>query len=293
LAAPLPLLTPEAANSTKLRYEVSKYFGWWKRAKTVSLEGAGQVFPSNLPVSDVASASSAFLGGICLSSTYTAAVGAVHSKFVPWLALGSKAAIKEGAEFRRGEELFNKMNSFTVNEKTLNRFADETVVASADGGYTDNTGIAFAVAAGATEITAFANTAFGKKDESWSNLFSDDVVRYNMFGIPELRFPIFNESVAFADAQDASFSSLVLPEAARHLKGIRTGVVRATTADSKWFGIPAGRTITMRIVSVTSDLFIGGLNNFKDYNAFVQEIVDCLVSPENEAVVLGILPSVS
>merc|ERR1711934_639290 len=85
----------------------------------------------------------------------------------------------------------------------------------------------------------------------------DDVA----LGIYELYFQIFQETAQQVQAQINNFETLDVGTT-KFLKSVKLGTLTVTTANNDAFGISAGRTITLHIVAVDSDLSIGGLNDF-------------------------------
>mmetsp|Transcript_79432 Transcript_79432/g.131471 ORF Transcript_79432/g.131471 Transcript_79432/m.131471 type:complete len:93 (+) Transcript_79432:2-280(+) len=64
------------------------------------------------------------------------------------------------------------------------------------------------------------------------------------------------------------------------LKSVRIGTLKLTTVDCPYFGIEAGRSINLHIISLSSRSGIGGIG-YQTYNTLVQEIVDAFRDPMN------------
>merc|ERR1712064_216030 len=91
--------------------------------------------------------------------------------------------------------------------------------------------------------------------------------------------------------QYAQFTELELTGSAKYLAGIKVGTLTATTLENPWFGITAGHEVKIHVVSVGSSMKIGLGDDFFHYDHLLQEIVDCLISPQNvEAVRSELLP---
>jgi len=165
-----------------------------------------------------------------------------------------------------------------------------------DSGFTDGTGISQAVSEGSREVLSFLNldSTTGDYDKpiyleklfTSGTKFTNDTREQD-----KIIFPIFAEFAAAVQVKYAHFTELAVPSSAKYLAGIRVGSLTATTVDNAWFGITAGHEVKINIVSIGSPTQIGFGVDFFDYDHLLQDIVDCLVSPNNvEAVRRELVP---
>jgi len=81
--------------------------------------------------------------------------------------------------------------------------------------------------------------------------------------------------------------SLRESEGSEFLKLFMVATIRGTTIKNDLFGIGAGRSITLRVVYVKTDLQIGMLSDYARYGGLAQEIELCMLSKANAEVMAG------
>merc|ERR1711972_57468 len=174
-----------------------------------------------------------------------------------------------------------------VNQAAVEGLADDVVHAVIDGYYSDDSGIGQALRGGAVEIVAYLDT--DRKNLPWDlvNLFTGPFVLEGESH--ESQFPVFREQAASILTQYEAFPKLNVSSGAKFLNSISVGTVQAVTVDSKLWGIPGGRAVTLHVVGVSSLVSIGGLNSFYNYDLLTQEVIETIVSPENAQLVQDVL----
>lgn len=138
----------------------------------------------------------------------------------------------------------------------------------ADGMFADNTGVAQAVAAGATVVTTFQNDGCAM---IW-DLFIDQ---------PPLHEPIFERMNAEA-AYNANKTCVTLDSDRKFLQSFCMGTITATTIDQPLFGISAGQTVHLNLVCPDA-----GLNVFSpvpDILVAMRELMETMALPDNAAI---------
>lgn len=163
--------------------------------------------------------------------------------------------------------------------------ADELYDALIDGGFSDGTGIAQAVSAGASEVVVVLNSFSTNQPEYVAQLFQGGTVVKP--AVPKELFPVFQSPSASAvQTAFTEFETLKLHNSS-YLKVIAFGKIQATTAENKFFGIQGGRDVTLNIINICSELSIGFLANFENYGHLVQEVALTISDPANRDVVLS------
>jgi len=155
-----------------------------------------------------------------------------------------------------------------------------------DAGLTEGTGIAQAIAEGATDIVAFMNLASGNDFDSPSyllKLFKGD--QHGVCGLPVFQSPT-KDGVDAAYSGKGSHGFKQLP-GQMHLKGIKIGTISCVTADNMWLGISRGTSVRLHVVAIGTDLGIvaRGVRSFdplNHYDELVQEIVDCVAAADED-----------
>jgi hypothetical protein len=235
-------------------------------------------FTSDLPVGLTVSSSSAFAGGVAVFERFASRLANDCVDFATWVSNATG-----GRTYEVAKDVHDA--AWLTNGSNFKDFASNSVVALVDGGYTDNTGVAWAVSAGSTEVVALINGF-----SSMGPLFADGPKESGICPACTLYFNVFAETMDDAQAQYTAFDNLTLAsDDFEYVTAIKLGTIETTTVDCKWFGIKAGTRVTVHMLSVeTQDLNIGGsftFNNFYDYATFVQEIVTTLASADNAPVV--------
>lgn len=236
------------------------------------------------PLADVVGASSAFLGGLHLewpkkdSGLFAQISELLGADMSMWIS----TAAADGQGFARAHALVDELfRTRRVTRAQFDGLAAAGLLSVIDGCFTDCTGVAHAVAGGATEVIVLLDHTSSGAPVSLLRLFG---------GGGSEEFRIFAEDAeeirARCDSADC-FRRLALPPGSQVLLGIATGSLAATTLACRSFGVAAGRPVALHVVSVTATLNLGELENFHDYGVLLQEIVAALTSEQNEAVVLG------
>lgn len=236
-----------------------------------------------LQISGIASASSAAAGWVAMTPILKELPDLSGSSLTPWV-----CTEREGKAFSEASKLVKQV-PVPFSDQALHAVADKAVHGLVDAGITEGTGIAQAVAEGATDIVAFMNLASGNDFDSPSyllKLFKGD--RGGVCGLPVFQSPS-------KDVVDAAYSGKgahgfkQLP-GQMHLKGIRIGTISCVTADNMWLGISSGTSVRLHVVAVGTDLgIIGaparGAQSFEPWNHYdelVQEIVDCVTAADED-----------
>mmetsp|Transcript_99880 Transcript_99880/g.320457 ORF Transcript_99880/g.320457 Transcript_99880/m.320457 type:complete len:607 (+) Transcript_99880:78-1898(+) len=277
--SPLPFCSSTDCNGFMLKYE----------ANGVAVVGAptltfkdifGPAFEESagmVPISSAIAASSAFNGWDGVTSAIGAEQGCIS------LAAWTTGA-KDGKSFVEADSIRNHFFEESVaQEGGIQSMALKAATAGLnpliDGGYADVTGIANAVAAGASSVVAFISCYTGP-DFSTLALFKGTLH-------PGSR--IFNEpSVEEVAKQWDSFTAIPARAGSQFLQKIVYGTISAVTAANEHFGIEAGRSITLDMISIeTANITIGlveegySYNSFYQYGDLVGEIVQTLAeNPE-------------
>merc|ERR1719215_1815533 len=167
-----------------------------------------------------------------------------------------------------------------MTQASVHRLARNGVSAVIDGAYTDNTGVAFAVAAGSTEVVAYLD---GNSEEDalrdLVHLFTD---AYTIEGVAQLAnaSAVFEEKAADGLAECLKFARLEPVATAKHLKSISFGTLTATTAAtaSKLWGIVEGTSVSLRVVAVAAGDATSGQVDAHNFDEIVQDVMDSITS---------------
>merc|ERR1740117_901165 len=202
---------------------------------------------------------------------------------VPWI-----STAPNGEAFAKANTLVGQLNNeqlwypeLGISDKFVDAFAEAGVHGVIDGAYSDNTGIANAVAAGADEVVAVVNSA----DKSLvvtmryvMALFPGGGCPMTCEFTPKALYPVFDSpTAAELQTQINNFTNLDLADS-KYLKFISVGTVIATTTDNRYFGIQSNRKITIHVINVGGAMTIGFGQTFANYATFTQEIVEVLAS---------------
>jgi len=284
-AAPVPYCAPSAlAASTSLRWETPNtgfcFCSSNHRAKSQPLGDFSNLTAAagSLPLCQTVGCSSAFLGGFLLNDIVAKIKSALHGAFPLWASNASEGKAFEAAE-KIVETIRNSGRPATLQQ--CDDLADLGVRALIDGAYTENTGIAHAVASGATDVTAFISTEL----EQLFGMFQGSPTESQSQGVTFLSYSIFAEHHTEIRDRVTEFQSLVMPEGNRVLQGLVVGTLVVTTMQNDSFGITGGRQVTLRIISVSSSLSIGYAEDFREYGVFLGQLVreysDALAMEQN------------
>ena len=243
-----------------------------------------------LPVSRVAAASSAFLGGACVAGWVAAeATALVGLDLVPW---ASNAP--GGRSFSAANALVAQLRHDT-GQQAIDALAAAAVHGVIDGAYTEGTGVATAVAAGATELVVLLNSIRNTSD---AGALSASFLRLFRGGPPPPTQPeatnltqVFEAPLAPAVLQRLqAFRRLSVPAGSLYLSEVALGSFWARTAANPHYGIPsrtcaAGRRVRVHVVSIGSSLNLGEFENLAHYDLLAQEIALAINAPTNAALV--------
>jgi len=251
-----------------------------------------------LPVCEMCAASSAVFGEFGLEGVDSELVLPTGTQLVPWI---SNAPY--GRALREGQALVDKLfQQGAVSKQSLDEITHGCVRGVVDAGLTDGTGIAKAVAMGATRVTALLNldnsaahplgTDF-KTGSFLLRLFQGGSDVGNSSGYRVLQ-PIFEDNAAWVEAQYEQFKVIQASERSELLSGIKVGTIKAKTCESRAFGIPVGQSVMINVVSVGSlnqkySNPIGPPVNYFSYDKLVQEIVNSLLDHKNKELVENLL----
>jgi len=251
-----------------------KVFGREDHRETQSIGAVAQsAFDSELPLGSVAASSSAFAGAVTLTKKLASSLAKDCVDVSTWVSNAPGGHSYGIASDVRG-------SAFATDGENFDDFADRSVLTVVDGAYTENTGVAWAVAAGASEVVAFAGP------DGLVELFAGGSEKFGVCPGCALYFQIFETSADDAAAQFEAFESLALPsDSFQFLTGIKLGTIRTKTLDNQWFGISSGSDVTLHVLDVESEkLRIGGsftFNSFDDYATLVGEIMITMTAPGN------------
>jgi len=247
-------------------------------------EGAGK-----LPVASCVAASSAFLASsFAYGNDKTDYIeGALNAYFMPPVASTSAPE----ASFKVGADLLNGFTAAgTVTQASVDGLASKGVFWLADGGCTDISGIALAVANGAAEI--FAVTMDCNKTTPQTGFPTvraiANICDGDFSGTPG--GPIFSESWDdLTQKPDSFFVTLPFPQTDEYatLTQMTFGSVTAVSLKNEWFGTEGNLNIKVNFVYVTSTLGIGSssTDDFGNYEKLISAIVSAMCLPENKALI--------
>jgi len=243
-------------------------------------------YSGKLPVARVTSASSAFLGGAAILGALAADLQAIigDADMTPWI-----STAPNGQAFDRANTLIKQLEYnethrlIGISKKSVDDFAEAAVHGVIDGGYSDNTGVAHAVAAGADEVVLVVNSAATgiATLPDLIGLFAGGGCPMGCTFTPKALYPVFESpTAAELQTQINNFTNLDLVDS-KLLKFISVGTVTATTTDNTYFGIQGSRKITIHVINVGGALSIGYFENFANYATFTQEIVTVMLAKKN------------
>ena len=164
-----------------------------------------------------------------------------------------------------------------------------------DGAFTDNTGIGWAVAAGATEVLALANGEVFESSwtQGFSELFAGAATSWGPKAFGGEYFQLFEETEqTFQDAVNSWPSLELASGSSGMLTEIRYGTLPVTTVANEGFGIVAGRAVTLKVVAVTTrGIAMGVSTDYFLYSALVNDITSTFAAPANRDATQEILKS--
>jgi hypothetical protein len=238
-----------------------------------------------LPISEIASASSAAAAWIAMTPGLKKIPDMIGSNLTPWVCTADG-----GQAFSEASRLVAAIPT-PVTDQALQAVARNSVRGLADAGLTEGTGVGQAVAEGATDIVAFMNlsSSSGEYDDPsfLLKLFAGDT--HGVCGFPVFQSPSREAlAAAYSGSDTAGMASFKALPGKSHLKGIKVGTIHCVTADNMWLGISAGTPVCLHVIAVGADLGIIGVQAIEEtstfesnhYDAFVQEIVDCITDTD-------------
>jgi len=244
-----------------------------------------------VPVSSAAASSSAFLGSLPLEVPELTEQGCASVAVWTTGAPNGKS-FEEASKLR--EEMFHGRY---LSDKTAAAVARSGLQPLIDGSANDITGIANAVAVGATEVLSVQdNDAHnGTNDEGVSAYFADS----------EGVSAYFADSGAYGQIIFSEPNATFVKDWFKHgmhriwanstfLRSIASGTLRCVTAKNPFFGIEAGRVVHLHMLAVeTQNITIGfpeqgySYNSFYDYATLVDDIARTMSAAKNKKTVQG------
>jgi len=201
-------------------------------------------------------------------------------KDVDWqFSLWSTQTGKDGKTFLEGDQWWNAVQKAggALTPENFTKLASSGLYSLVDGGYTDDTAVATAVAQGATEVTAFMDfektilTLFGTAPESTTM----EICPGNAFS-----------SQAFAESASSiqqgfltKGTNLKLTANSSVVERIMVWSTKATTVDNPWFGITGGRQVQLNFISIQSSMPIGF--DYTGQSDLISEVASSVALPEN------------
>ena len=191
----------------------------------------------------------------------------------------SATTFREGAAFVRQLDL----TAGKLSEEAFQSLAQRRLVAYADAGLSDNSAIGHAVASGLNNVVSMLYTGLSNLERLLGGMKSDSPL-VNVFGLNFCpfcysNFQVFAQDVSTVRKMYSQLKDLTLPETSQ-LESVRIGTLSLTTVDCPYFGVEAGRNISLHIISITSRTGIGGIS-YQEYQILVQELVDAFRDPVN------------
>lgn len=248
-------------------------------------DGALSTDVGRLPVADAASASSAALGiapvlGVLVDEAL-ALIG--DADLTPWFTnSGESESLYQGSRLVGG---FKEVGA--INQTSIQELATLKLHGLIDGGYTDDTGLANVVAAGATEVLVLLDSDSSVDSSSMEMLFQDGPAPTTPGSTSS---PAFQESASYVRDAFQGFHRLDV-NGTQFLTVVAVGTIVGTTTDNKQFGITAGTSVTIHVMQLCGDVTIGFFENVDNYNTYAQDIIQTLSSEANAAYVKStILP---
>jgi len=286
--APVEYLpTSSYIKEHKLKYTASSFYT--TESDAMGEDGAhGNImkYSGKLPVARVTSASSAFLGGAAVLGSLVGDIQAIigDADMSPCISTATNCVALDVANTLIKQLEYNESHRlFGIPNASVDEFAKAAVHGVIDGGYSDNTGIANAVAAGADEVVVVVNSAATGLTSlpDVMGLFAGGGCPMGCEFTPKALYPVFESPTASElQTQINNFHNMDLANS-KLLKFISVGTVTATTADNSYFGVSRSRQITIHIINVGGALSIGYFENFANYATFTQEIVTVLLAKKN------------
>lgn len=237
-----------------------------------------------IPVADVTSASSACIGILSVEGKLWDPAIAVLGNPTPWF-----TNTANGGSLYDGSHLVIDLESSNgITQQSIDNLAAQQLHGLVDGGQTDQLGVANAVAAGSNEVLALTNHDGTLRTDIWEYLFQGGPLCTDPACFTS---PIFADSHELVQTSFQGFHNLTISSTATILTQLAVGTITTTTVDNPYYGITAGRPITIHVVEPVGDITIGFFEDVTRYNTFLQDIVQTLILDENaEFVQATLLP---
>merc|ERR1712232_1115792 len=205
------------------------------------------------------------------------------------------ASTPDGLAFREAQALAEKLYHEGATKNNIDAVAKAGVHGLGDAGQVENTGVAGAIARGATEVVVFL---CNHTPENLTQLFQGEcnlapsafALSHTLFGdnnLPLFKYPQPQEVLDAYNSEDAGTKDALFKSmnvaGSKLLKGLKVGSVTCTTTDAKWFGISAGQSVKLHVVSAECDVGLF-LEDYYRYSELVQEIVNCVMDEQNESI---------
>lgn len=237
-----------------------------------------------LPVIDVTSASSA-AAGIAPTLGLLADEGLAlvsDADLTPWVSNAGG-----GAAFGTATELVQGLRRVDgISEKSMDALAQAKVHGVIDGGYTDGTGLANAVAAGASEVVLLLDD-----NSTATSYYVELLCRDGPTPAPSshrVYSAIFETPASAVQQYWQNLDSLCV-QGTTYLKKVTIGSFNLTTVDNAAYGVVGGRIVKVHVVQLCADVTIGFLEDMQNYNIYVQELIETILAGDNVDVVRNTL----
>lgn len=243
---------------------------------------------ADLPIIDVAAASTAVLGSLHL---YEPAVGIVDATSA--VRLGAWASLaRQGKAFARGKECVDEVREAQqMTQERLDKFADAGVFGFVDGGLIDNGAVGHALVAGAREIVLFvynqdtkSKTPHPEAPEDFAGMFKNGPRSISIGKLPiYARSWLFDMDNEAMKEQYRTFPQMDAPDGAEHLFGITLGTFKnLTTLDLPLWGVRSGIEVTLHVVSIN-------IARQTPFDSLAQDVVNTILSPTNQELLHSVL----
>lgn len=280
-SAPLPYVPSSVVSHLKPFEYTGEAFDQRHVATSPPLDGFGLSVSQQagaLPIARAVAASSAVWGAACMSTYFRferLGMALISGDVTPWI------AISENDAFAEADRLMNNLKEAEADDMkdALDAVAKSSVHGVIDSGFTDGTGIAHAVATGAREVVVVLNS-----DKTNDPTFFQKLFPGGDQPIPQSAalFPVFSKpSAVEVKGNFSEFQYLEVSPESMYLRVLAVGTITASTTNSSFFGIEGGHDVKIHIINIASDLNIGLLADFHNYDDLVQDIISTLTSEAN------------
>merc|ERR1740139_1160633 len=239
----------------------------------ISPNGAEEVSFSRTPLYGALAASSAAVA--FLTSNWPTTMWTDYLSVDPNVKFSS---LLEGSDaFDVPQALSNDLfTSKDLNQNKLDAIAEIGLYSLYDGGASDALGIGAALAAGATEI--LVSSVFFFLDFKLHFTDSPDII--SSF-YPGMRYPLFQETYAWATEASRSFESFFIPEGNEMINRVNFGTLDVTTRENDAFNLEGGRSVKLHVLETFGDATVF-FDQYDAYGDSVEQLVATLTSQENK-----------